>query len=414
MRLSRGTTATTDSASFGSAMSLSASTHSSEGTTFMVRQHSTEASSRDVAIQRGGASPGLTNLRSFATAGAVLLGAGFVVFTPPSVGHVPGFATQRDITLTAGDTLPDLLAPWIDQFNTASANTTALTNAFFDAPGVAWQQMVANMSGYLQDFFNDPTSNTVTSISAQMQDNLAAVLTGFGLQNADAATTATVLSHTLEGGLGELGNGHGLLFGEIPGYLPADEASTITPIINFLASPASGILMGNIGPFISPLIALGNSISAGDSFNEILANMSGAFFNGATLNLDSLLPTINGSGYFPAGMTMENLDIGFGGLLSPGGVGADADGVGGSIFNSVGFDFTGVPVIKTIDAPSEPVGPLGAWEGWAQTIAALLGWDGSGSPLATVDFPIIPDDGGAAAAAVADVSSWLQDLTAAL
>ena len=361
----------------------------------------------------GGASLGLTNLRSFATAGAVLLGAGFVVFTPPSVGHVPGFATQRDITLTAGDTLPDLLAPWIDQFNTASANTTALTNAFFDAPGVAWQQMVANMSGYLQDFFNDPTSNTVTSISAQMQDNLAAVLTGFGLQNADAATTATVLEHTLSGEVGLLGSGHGLLFGEVPGYLPASDAAEVTPIINFLASPASGILMGMLGPEIAPWVALSNSITDGDDFNTTLANMVGAYFNGATLNLDSLLPTINNLDLFPAGMAMTNLDIGFGGLLSPGGVGADADGVGGSIFNSVGIDFTGVPYLGTLDVPSQAVGPLGAWEGWAQTVASLLGWDGSGSPLSGVTLPTIPsvffDDGGSSAMAT-DMSGWLQDL----
>ena len=338
---------------------------------------------------------------------------------------MPDIGTFRDVALTSGEeTLPDILAPWIDQFNTSSADATTLLNTFYDAPYIGLQQPIANLSGFLQDFFNDPSSSN--AIAQQMQSNLDAVLTGYGLQNADAATTATVLSHTLDS-VGEA-DGHATLFSEIPGYLPASDAAEITPIINFLGSPESGIIMGEIGPWISPWIALGNSITDGDSFNEILANMTGAFFNGATLNLDSLLPTINDAGYFPAGMAMTNLDIGFGGLLSTGSVGSSAvlgdGGVGGSIFNSVGIDLTGVPVVGSIDAPSQAVGPLGAWEGWAQTIASLLGWDGSGSPLADVTLPTIPDgflDGGTAAASVgadlstaaADLSGLWQDLLAA-
>ena len=81
--------------------------------------------------------------------------------------------------------------------------------------------------------------------------------------------------------------------------------------------------------------------------------MTGAFFNGADLNLDSLLPTINSliGSEFPPGMTMAELDIAFGGLLSTGSVqvanyvsgDTDVPAVGGSIFNSVGLEFTGVP-----------------------------------------------------------------------
>ena len=76
--------------------------------------------------------------------------------------------------------------------------------------------------------------------------------------------------------------------------------------------------MGELGPDHRPLVALGNSISAGDDFNKTLANMVGAFFNGADLNLDSLIPAIEQAGILPAGMNIENLDIAFGGLLSPG------------------------------------------------------------------------------------------------
>lgn len=352
-------------------------------------------------------------VRPYATAGIMIVGAGLIAVTP--VAAPLADIQVRDVALTAGgSSLPDVLAPWIDQYNAASQNTTALMNAFFLAPGVGTQQMVANMAGYLQDFFNDPTSKSVTSISAQMEQNLAAVLTGYGLQDADTATTNTVLSHTLEGDGQPFGGGHLLMFHNVSSYLPAGtNPATVMPIINFLASPASGIIMGELGPWISPWVGLMNSMTAGDDWNTTLANMVGAYFNGATLNLDSLLPTINGLNVFPMGMTMQHLDIGFGGLLSAGSVGPDGDGVGGSIFNSVGLNFTGVPVVQTLDLPSQPIGPLGALEGWAQTVASLLGWDGSGSPLSTVGLPTIPTDffdDGSASAAATDMSTWLQDL----
>nr|WP_329779449.1 outer membrane porin GjpA [Mycolicibacter sp. MYC017] len=352
-------------------------------------------------------------LRPYAVAGIMIVGAGLVAVTPLAA-PLPGIQL-RDVALTAGDSsLPDLAAPWIEQFNTASENATTLMNNFFQAPGIGTQQMVANMAGFLQDFFNNPTSNTVASISAQMENNLAAVLTGYGLQNANPDTFSTVTAHTMDGYYHNIadGSGHAWFFGQIPSYLPSNvDSATVLPIINFLASPESGIIMGELGPSISPWIALLNSMTAGDDWNTTLANMVGAFFNGATLNLDSVIPAIEQLGVFPAGMNLENLDIAFGGLLTPGNVGTDS-GVGGSIFNSLGISLTGVPAVGTLDYAGQPVGPLGAWEGWAQAIGALLGWDGSGSPLSTVGLPTVPtdffDDGGASALAT-DVSGWLQD-----
>lgn len=355
-------------------------------------------------------------LRPYATVGVAIVGAGLFAATPVTA-PLPDINTIGAVALTAADS--DLLAPWIDQYNIASADATKLLNTFYDAPNIGLQQFIANMSGYLQQFFLSPTSSSVTSAMGQIQENLAGVVTGYGLQGASAGTTSTVLSHTLDSY--GLASGHATLFGEIPGYLPASDAAEITPIINFLASPASGILMGDIGPWISPWVALGNSISAGDNFNETLANMFGAFFNGATLNLDALLPAINGADLFPAGMEMTELDIGFGGLFSTGSVGGGALGdgaVGGSIFNSVGLFLSGVPYVGSINAPSQAIGPIGAWEAWGQTIASLLGWDGTGSPLAGVTLPVIPDDafdaGAGASAAATDLSSLWTDLISAL
>lgn len=352
-------------------------------------------------------------LRPYATAAVALVGAGLISATPMAP-RLPDIGTFRDVTLTTADAD---LTPWIDVFNTASADATTLLNTFSAAPFVAEQQLVANEAGWLQGFFNDPTSSTVASISQEMQADLAAVLTGVGLQNASIDTTDTVLQHTLAGGSGVL-NGHIGFFAEIPSYIPADEAATATPIIDFLASPDSGVIMGLLGPEISPWVALINSIDAGDGLNETLANMVGGFFNGATLNLDSIVPAIQSLDLFPAGMSLTGLSVAFGGLLSTGSVGDAGDGVGGSILNSVGLDASGVPVIGTIDLTGEGVGPLGALEGLDQTIATLLGWDGSGSPLADVTLPTIPadllDSGTAAATAAADLSSLVQDLVSGL
>ncbi|WP_154677549.1 outer membrane porin GjpA [Mycolicibacter icosiumassiliensis] len=388
-------------------MTFDVSTHHSEGTSSMASQHTTDAHSRAVAIQRGGgASLGLTSLRSFATAGAVLVGAGFVVFAPPSVGQVPGSATLREVALASGES--GLAAPWLDQYNTAAQNASTLIQNFYLAPGVGWQQALANQSNLWNEFTNDPTSSTLASVMQQIQTNLDNVLTGIGLQGTSlggftegsgwtpGSIGSMVLQHTM------IGN-HALMFGEIPGYLPASEAGLIEPIINWLGSPESAIVMGALGPMIAPWVALSNSITDGDGFNTTLANMTGAFFNGADLNLDSLLPTINSliGSEFPPGMTMTELDISFGGLLSTGSVQVanyvsgsnDVPAVGGSLFNSVGLQFTGVPSVGTLTLNSQPIGPIGAWEALSQTLSGLLG-SGWSDPTATVGSGLALSAGG--------------------
>lgn len=391
----------------------------------------------------GGATPCIAKLRPLATAGAIVLGAGFVVFAPPSWGPVPGLATVRDVTLAAGDTgLPDLLTPWADVFNTASSNATTLWDNFALAPAVGLQQALANQSDLWRQFFNDPTSSTLASVMQQMQANLDAVSTGVGLQGTTIGSAAqitgwsadsiahTVLQHTMIGD-------HALMFAEIPGYLPAADQSLIGPIINFLGSPESAIIMGALGPMISPWVALSNSITDGDDWNTTLANMVGAYFNGADLNLDSLVPTINGliGSEFPPGMTMAELDIAFGGLLSTGSVqvadytsgGTEVPAVGGSIFNSVGLQFTGVPAIGSLTLTSEPIGPIAAWETLSQTVSALLGsgWSsddattvvggGLGSPSIGLEvtaplFDLLGVSSGSGAAVTTDLSSLVQDV----
>lgn len=393
-------------------------------------------------------------LRPYATTGIAIVGAGLIAATPVTA-PLANVTTMRDVALTSA--LTDAMAPWIAQYNTAAENATVLINNYNVAPNVAFQQLIANAQSWIQQVLDDPSK--IPDVVNEMQENLRAVTNGYSLLNvaADDPIAATAVLHTLSGGadLSTFTLGHSLMFTLLPQLLPAflppgTDADAILPIINFIASPMSGMIMGMLGPGLSPWIAMMNSINDGDNLNEILANMTGAYFNGATLNLDFILPMLDG--VVPPG-TISHLDFAFGGLLTPGSV-ANADytyydasgnivdavpAVGGSIFNSLGLaidasGFLGVPLTLTVE--SQAVGPIGAMMGWNQAMAGLMGgspwnWDGKNvatspappaePPLAGMSLPIIPtdffDDGGSGGSAQAgDSADWsaFMDAIAAL
>ncbi|RRR42407.1 hypothetical protein EHH44_17700 [Mycolicibacter terrae] len=354
-----------------------------------------------------------TAIRPYATAGVAIVGAGLIAATPV-VAPLPQTGTVRDVALAA-------TSAWDAVFNAAQQNMTQIMNNYYLAPGVAFQQFIANQNDYAQQLLDDPTN--LTYVTEQIRHNLDALLTGYTLSNPTQETLEIVMSHTLAAGdsstfaMGWYDLFAGPLSSIMGGMFPAD----MVPIIHFLSSPLSGIIMGSLGPWISPIVALINSINDGDNFGDTLANMFGASLNGATLNLDSMLPMINEAAgdYLPDGMGIGHLDIAFGGWLTAGHVAIDpyqvlgANGevvaetpaVGGSILNSVGLELTGAPVVGSLNISSNAVGPIGAMLGLGQTIGALLGsgWDGKGAvpvtpPLAGSDLPLIPtdlDDGGA-------------------
>lgn len=357
-------------------------------------------------------------IRPYATAGVVIAGAGMIAVTPVAV-PLPGIHSIAEVELTAG-ALGDFLSPWTHVFNTASENASTLFNAFSLSHAAALEQLVANLSGYAQQILDDPSN--ITQVTDALREDWKAVDSAISLTNASPDTVNSIIHQTMDG---TASGGHSLMFGQIGGFLPPDQVDTITPIVNFLGSPMSAIVMGALGPGISPWVALLNSMGEGDSVNQTMANMVDGYFNGATLNLDSLVPAINGLGLFPEPMAMTHLDIAFGGLLSPGGqvtaaplnvvddagnVIGQVPAVGGSIFNSVGITLTGIPVVNTLNLESDPIGPLGAWIQLNQVIASQLGWgsnwDGkSGGPEVPamppgtgIDFPTVPsdflDDGG--------------------
>jgi hypothetical protein len=389
-----------------------------------------------------------TALKPYATAGVAIVGAGVLAVTPAAAPS-PNLSRVGDVALTAdGSPFGDFLAPWLDQYNSAAENTTQLANNFFVAPWVGLQQAIANQGDFWQQLADDPTK--LGEVTLAMQDNVKAVLDSYTLLGASDDTVATVTGHTLSGDPDAGLLGHYDLVSFLPtlvdgGLIPLPEGTDpdmVTEIVNFLASPASGIIMGALGPAISPWIALSNSITDGDGFNEIMANMVGGYFNGATLNLDFVLPMIDDADVLPEGMSMDHLELAFGGLLTPGEVANapytffdssgdvvnEVPGVGGSILNSLGLQLTGVPALNELGFDGHAVGPIAAWQGFSQAVAGLLGadpnawaWAGKNAgtppqadpPLSGGSLPTIPDDffddGGASnelASTAADSLDW--------
>jgi hypothetical protein len=342
------------------------------------------------------------------TAGVAVAGvAGLIAVAPgvtPVVPHLQHELQASAVRLTAGW---DPLAAWQSAFNTASANATTLANNFLLAPGVGLQQAIVNEVGFLKEVLNDPSS--IGTVLTQIATNAQTVATGLTGVGASAATTKAAQAHSVDAL-------HGALLSILPTQLPAGiDPATVTQILNVLASPLSGLVMGAVGPVISPGVALLNSVlavgaalqasnpsAALQALVDAPANAVNAFFNGADLNLDALVPLIAQSGLLKAGTTINALDVAFGGLLSVGSVSQGTytqNGTitpittpGGSILNSIGLNVStllGTTPI-TLGIPSQAVGPLGALESISQTVGVLLGdhWDGKKAvqvaPLSTL------------------------------
>lgn len=315
---------------------------------------------------------------SWFAAGLAVVSAGAIAATPVAA-PVPGLpaAHSSAVALTADF---DPFGAWQDVFDTAQANATKLWDVMSEAPMVAGQQLI-------YDLVNGVSIDPQAVIDAIVQPST----------QTDLPMSPLLLSNDAF---------HALISLVLPQMLPSDfpiPTEDLSPILSFLASPFSGVLMGALGPSISPLVALGNSINdistalSGDNpdwtaalqdMANIPANMVGGLLNGATVDLDWLLPLI--ADQLPEGTTISSLSYTFGGLLSPGDTGTDvygfvnliddgsSPGIGGSILNGLGLNINlGWP----LDIPGVGVGPMGAWESLSEIVAGALGWDGVGSPL---------------------------------
>jgi hypothetical protein len=166
-------------------------------------------------------------------------------------------------------------------------------------------------------------------------------------------------------------------------------ASEVEPYLDFSGSPLSGILWGGIGTTLSPALQFNDDVTGisealsganpdyTTAFDDLLnmpANLTNAFLNGyGDVNLDTLLSDL---GVTPPATDIP-LDVDLGGLLSP----------AGSLINGVGFTDTLGDcsiVCATLDVPTTAVGPIASLFEMDQAVAESIGWDGVGSPLATL------------------------------
>lgn len=336
-------------------------------------------------------------LRPYASAGVAIVGAS-VIAVSPVAAPLPGAPVFREVALT---TLGDIVNPWIDQYNTAITDYTQIANNYYLAPHVGLQQFMVNSARLLAELFADPSK--LGEVSIQAQDNLNTVAQTMTLLGADSDTVKAVTEQTMDSCPLSC---HTFIYGLLPGLLPPDLVAPLQPVVNFIASPLSGVLMGVLGPGLAPWVALINSIGDGDGLNATLANMVGAFFNGATLDLDALLPLLNSGTLLPLpeAISFTHLDIAFGGLFSPGVVSNgpwelyDSTGdpfisvpsVGGSMFNSVGMGIQAGATALTAD--SHPIGPLGALQGMSEILGLQLGsnWNGKLDPTSFDKYPAFP------------------------
>ncbi len=178
---------------------------------------------------------------------------------------------------------------------------------------------------------------------------------------------------------------------------PGLEGQLVAGLAEFASSPLSGVLIGFVGPAVSPGVALFNEgqtifadVTGGDpagALTELIstpATVVNSFFNGATLNLNPLAPVVNHfvSAGDDGGEQLNGLSLAFGGLFSPGQVidgtgGQMYYGVGGSALNSLGLDLSFSPPDEdagaTIAIPPIPVGPIGATAGLIDIIGQAFG-----------------------------------------
>ena len=284
--------------------------------------------------------------------------------------------------------------------------STTLTNA--QTVFGASQQALSTLFGGVSAEFGLLTTNPGAALN-----NLVTAAQSVALIGAPTDVQSAVVNHTL-GGVTTItaGPDDGTLVPDIHLHVyqglvgtgdftppSGPEGALVSALANFSASPLSGVLIGALGPVVSPAVALfneGHAIFADltgatphpvadlAALLDTPATVTNAFFNGATLNLDPLAPIFNPfvSAGDDGGEQLNGLSVAFGGLFSPGQVitgvnGPMYYGTGGSLFNSLGLDLSLIPPDEgagdIIAVPGIPVGPIGATAGLIDIFGQALG-----------------------------------------
>jgi len=310
---------------------------------------------------------------------------------PTNLGHLPALSPTSDAAVALAAAY-NPLQPWVDAFQTAATDAKTLATDYFKTPAVLLRQILANQVTHIGEVLKNPGSIGV--VLGQVVKNVQAVDRAATLFGVDAVDHPEAAQQSLDGW-------HDIMLQSIPKLMwsntPTAVVSVVKEVLNVLSSPMSGIAMGLIGPVASPAVALVNSATAivssllaghlADAVQSLInipAKVVGAVLNGATVNLNGLVPVLNKLGLLKD-TTMRTLSLALGGLFSTGVTGQAQNGIGGSIFNALGMNTTtgmmGFPL--TIDIQGRAIGPIAALVSFGQIVAKALGWSGTGNPLKT-------------------------------
>jgi len=270
--------------------------------------------------------------RSYLTAGVAALSAGAIALAP-----VQPLPSGPDLSPTLRSTLAvdlaaaiDPITPWIDTFQAAADNISGLVNTWGEQPLPVVQQIVANLGTYISEL---PAIGTIIEQAVANVGNAARAPFAADLNTLDPA--------------------HTLAYQALPTLAPDIPQG----LSDFLTTSTSGLIIGLLGPVLSPVLALGAGIrtavealqaqdsdwaAAVNALINIPAAMVNAFLNGGpTIDLTSLLaPSVLPN-------RLDRATVTLGGLLSQ----------GASIFNAVGLAVSVKVGPVFVPSPPIPAGP---------------------------------------------------------
>jgi hypothetical protein len=345
------------------------------------------------------------NARPYLTAGMAALSAGAIAVSPiqPVQQHMA--AAQQPAIHTLAVNLAatiDPITPIVNTITTSLANITNLATLAAQQPFPFASTILANVGTYIQELL----SGNVGLIPEQIINNIMT----FFQAPMDIGTTVVLPPNDAVPYEVPVANG-GYASSTVPlvGNAPQPVAEVFVqayagdwilceinetcdpyyqnaaPITNFLNSHASGVLLGLLGPILSPVLQLGNSVGAivgslqtGDflgAINELInipVNVVNAFLNGVgVVDVTGLIATF---ATLPDSITQVTVNLGGlltatpqnGSLLDP----ADPPTVfgGGVAIDAVGLTTTGPDPF----AVGVPVGLLGSVIGTGQFIAEQM------------------------------------------
>ena len=363
-------------------------------------------------------SPATRSARPYLAAGIAALGASAIALAPvqPIPNHV-SLDTAPAIKTVAVDLAAAVnpIAAWVDTIQSTAANITTLGSFALEQPfpiattllhnwGVYAQEI---LSGNIQTVFGQIENNFRTLFAAPFDTGVTVTLTNATVTPNQSVTIPAAGVPGFEpyfisdacSGAGNCGSpaNLNLLAVQItaggslePPSDPINLWSTIVkfaPVWRFLATPASGALLGLLGPVLSPIAsvlntfsALGRDLKAGnllDAVYEIVnvpANLTNAVFNGARLDLTPVLEAFGVNLHNPdSSIQIGNFGLKLGGLLNVTPIDTPATAYNmGTGFNALSGDPNDPGTFLADNALGVPTGLGGSFVGMGQYLAGAL------------------------------------------